>query len=201
MSLPEFPKPDTILTRDQALDAILTSIAMEEVALSHIINAEGEKIQYILKAAKECKADICDVIEVNDSVSSLLEQVNDMQITLKNKLRWALKYLPRPEEPPCPEPRPPWLRPKPPCPGPRPPWSGSKPPCPGSRPPWSGSKPPCPGPRPPWSSSKTPCPGSKPPCSCLKPRSPWLSSPQRPKSSCSCLESKSCSCQNPSFLD
>ena len=129
MSLPEFPKPGTTFTRDQALDAILTSIAMEEVALSHIINAEGEKIQYILKCAKANRANVCDVLEVNESAASLLEQVNDMQITLKNKLRLALKFLPRPERPPCPEPTPPRPRPKPPCPRPRP-----KPPCPCFRP-------------------------------------------------------------------
>ena len=179
MSLPKFPKPDAILTRDQALDAILTSIAMEEVALSHIINAEGEKIQYILKAAKECRADVCDVLEVNESVTSMLEQVNDMQITLKNKLRWALKYLPKPEEPSCPSPEPPWLGPKPPCScqKPKPPWLEPNPPCL------------CMKPRPPWL-------GSKPPCSCLKPRPPWLG----PKPSCSCMESKPCSCQKPLSL-
>ena len=29
MSMPKFPSKDSLLTRDQALDAILTSIAME----------------------------------------------------------------------------------------------------------------------------------------------------------------------------
>ena len=145
MSLPEFPKPDTILSRDQALDAILTSIAMEEVALSHIINAEGEKIQYILKSARANKADVCDVLKVNESATALLEQVNDMQMTLKNKLRWALKYLPKPEEPPCPKPKPPHPEPKPPCPRPKSPCTCSYQ---ESRPPWLGSKPSCSRPRP-----------------------------------------------------
>ena len=181
MSLPKFPKPGTTLTRDQALDAILTSIAMEEVALSHIINAEGEKIKYILKSAQENKADVCDVLKVNESVSSMLEQVNDMQIILKNKLRWALKYLPKPEEPPCPEPKPPCPKPKPPCPKPRPPWPRPEPPCPKPKPPWPGPKPPCPKPRPPWP----------------RPKPPWLES----KPPCGCLESRVCSCQNPLFLD
>ncbi len=42
MSMPELPQaPD--FTQEQALNMILSSIALEEVALSHIINAEGEK--------------------------------------------------------------------------------------------------------------------------------------------------------------
>lgn len=48
MSMPELPKPNPDMTQEQALTMILSSIALEEVALSHIINAEGEKIQYIL---------------------------------------------------------------------------------------------------------------------------------------------------------
>ena len=41
------------MTREEALTMIIASIAMEELALSHILNAEGEKLQYmrILTAA------------------------------------------------------------------------------------------------------------------------------------------------------
>ena len=34
--------------REDAVNQILSSIAMEELGLSHILNAEGEKLQYIL---------------------------------------------------------------------------------------------------------------------------------------------------------
>lgn len=48
MSMPEFPEPNPDFTLEQALIMILSSIALEEAALGHIMNAEGEKIQHIL---------------------------------------------------------------------------------------------------------------------------------------------------------
>jgi len=50
MSLPNVPNinPEITLKRDEAINLLLTSIAMEEIGVSHILNAEGEKIQYTL---------------------------------------------------------------------------------------------------------------------------------------------------------
>ncbi len=98
---------------------ILSSIALEEVALSHIINAEGEKIQYILSQTNcgQHSADLKDILAVNKSVTNLLEMVLQNQIILKSKMEKVLEHLPKPPSPPNP--------PKPPCP-PFPP----EPPCP-----------------------------------------------------------------------
>ena len=48
MSMPSFPNIDPPSQREDAVNQILSSIAMEELGLSHILNAEGEKLQYIL---------------------------------------------------------------------------------------------------------------------------------------------------------
>ena len=48
MSMPSFPNIDPPIQREDAVNQILSSIAMEELGLSHILNAEGEKLQYIL---------------------------------------------------------------------------------------------------------------------------------------------------------
>ncbi|WP_340024819.1 hypothetical protein MHI24_06755 [Paenibacillus sp. FSL K6-1096] len=50
MSNPNIPNisPTVTLTRDDVINLLLSSIAMEELALAHIINAEGEKIQFVL---------------------------------------------------------------------------------------------------------------------------------------------------------
>ena len=105
MSFPEFPKKETIFTRDEAINSILTSIALEEMALSHIINAEGEKIQYAVSHMdKDCCTNIEMFLAVNDSVSSMIEQVTDLQFILKSKLKLATEIIqndkPRPK--PCP---------------------------------------------------------------------------------------------------
>ena len=44
MSMPSFPPNGADMTQEEALTMIIASIAMEELALSHIINAEGEKL-------------------------------------------------------------------------------------------------------------------------------------------------------------
>ena len=125
MSLPQFPNPEDILNREEALTAIITSIAMEEQALAHIIEAESAKICYAVKHAKSsCSDDMQNLLKVNNSAANLLERISDMQLVLKNKLRIAVDALPKPPCPPVP--------PKPPCP-PKPP---PKPPCP--------PRPPCP---------------------------------------------------------
>jgi len=89
--MPTFPDRDTILTREEAVNAILTSIAMEETALSHILNAEGEKIQYVL--AQKCH-NLCEVVTVNESVASLVEKITDLQFLLKAKLQVVRDFLP-----------------------------------------------------------------------------------------------------------
>ena len=89
MSMPNFPKLDD-LTLEQAINSILTSIAMEEAALSHILNAEGEKIQFALE--NRC-TDLQKVIEINESVALLVDRIIDLQLILKTKMRLAKEFL------------------------------------------------------------------------------------------------------------
>ena len=107
MSMPSFPPCGTELTKDEALTMIIASIAMEELALSHIVNAEGEKLQYVLGTLpggeKPC-AGTQEILDVNNSVAKVLDTVMQSQALLKGKLETALEACgcqPGPE-PPCP---------------------------------------------------------------------------------------------------
>ena len=80
------------MTQEEALTMIIASIAMEELALSHILNAEGEKLQYILGTLPGTSPCACphDVLAVNKSVTALVEAVTQNQMLLKNKLAQVL---------------------------------------------------------------------------------------------------------------
>lgn len=93
MSYPTFPNVDPPITREDAVNQILTSIAMEELGLSHIINAEGEKIQYVLGTLPGLSgppATVDDVISANESVRATLDAVMQNQLFLKTKMQSAL---------------------------------------------------------------------------------------------------------------
>ncbi|MFF2912508.1 hypothetical protein [Paenibacillus sp. NPDC057934] len=90
MSMPNIPdiKPNIILNRKDVINLLLTSIALEEIGFSHIINAEAEKIQHMLK--DNCLT-LDDALRVNDSVEHMLRGIVANQILLQFKLSDVLK--------------------------------------------------------------------------------------------------------------
>lgn len=98
MSMPSFPPNGADMSREEALTMIIASIAMEELALSHILNAEGEKLQFILGTLPGAGSCACpqDVLAVNKSVTALVEAVSQNQMLLKNKLDRVLEFCPFP---------------------------------------------------------------------------------------------------------
>ena len=101
MSLPKIPdmNPNVTVDRTDAINLLLFSIGMEEIGLSHIINAEGEKIQYMLGTLTDADGNpipppanvtVADVLEVNDKVSATLKDVLRNQLMLQLKLEDAM---------------------------------------------------------------------------------------------------------------
>lgn len=96
MSLPTFPSISPPLTTKDSLNMILTSVAMEELALSHILNAEGEKLQYVLGTLDGCqnkKANNEEILAVNKSIKSMLDSISQNQMILKSKMECAVEAL------------------------------------------------------------------------------------------------------------
>lgn len=103
MSMPTFPKNDPPLTREGSLNEIISSIAAEELSLSHLLNVEGEKLQYVLGTIPglDEAASLDEVMQVNKSVKDTLSGIMEQQMALTSKLGAVLKAptLPGPEGP------------------------------------------------------------------------------------------------------
>jgi len=92
MSIPEF-STNTSISREDAVNQIIASIAMEELSLSQIINAEGEKLQYVLgtlSGSTDSSATIEEVLEINKSISDVLQSALETQTVLSDQLRDTL---------------------------------------------------------------------------------------------------------------
>lgn len=85
MSLPNIPniEPNITLNSCHSINLLISSIAMEEIALSHILNAEGEKLQRFVKN-HPLKAE--QFFEMNKQVNDLLRSIVKSQLLLQLKL-------------------------------------------------------------------------------------------------------------------
>jgi len=85
MSMPNIPdiNPLITLSREEVVYLLLSSIALEEISLSHIMNAEGEKLQRMLQMEH---LTLDDMLRVNKSVERMLRSVIKNQMLLQFKL-------------------------------------------------------------------------------------------------------------------
>lgn len=81
MSMPKIEK--TNIEKCSAASALLQSIALEETAISHILNAEGEKLQKAISMHNCCQKDL---LAVNKSVNDMVDKITNLEIVLKAKL-------------------------------------------------------------------------------------------------------------------
>ncbi len=65
---------------------LIESIAMVETAISHILNAEGEKVQKVLTESNDINHILC----INHSVNQTITQITYLEQVLYNKLQTAL---------------------------------------------------------------------------------------------------------------
>ena len=87
-------------TRTQAITDIIESVALQETALSHILNAEGEKIQKMV-ALEDVTPDV--LLATNKSVESMVNAVSKLEMILHSKLSVFDGCLCKPAEEPVQE--------------------------------------------------------------------------------------------------
>ena len=109
MSQPSIPNinPEISIWREDAINLLLASIAMEELGLAHIINAEGEKIQAAVGTLIDSEGNpipalascIEDLIAINSSVNSTLKTVIKKEMILQFKLENVIDIIKEPVHP------------------------------------------------------------------------------------------------------
>ncbi|MED1641577.1 collagen-like protein [Bacillus thuringiensis] len=85
--------PTITLTREESLNLLLASIALEELGLAHIINAEAEKIQVALGTIPGLSpfATLSQLLAINESVNTTLQNVTKKEMLLQSKLENILQ--------------------------------------------------------------------------------------------------------------
>ena len=81
MSMPVISSSNT--TRCQAVSDIIESVALEQTALSHILNAEGEKVQRVVNLP--CIT-VLQLLAINRSVESMVNATARLEMILQSKL-------------------------------------------------------------------------------------------------------------------
>ncbi|WP_353057477.1 hypothetical protein [Neobacillus niacini] len=113
MSIPNFPTitPFISIPIEQTIPLLLTSIALEELALAHIMNVEAEKLQFVLGTLDTAvtftpaEVSIEDLLDVNTSVQRTLRDVIKKEMLLEFKFENVLELISvtpgTPETEPC----------------------------------------------------------------------------------------------------
>jgi hypothetical protein len=70
-------------TRKQAVTDLIESVALQETAISHILNAEGEKMQAIIAMPDTTTEQL---MTLNDSVNKMINSVTRLEMICQAKL-------------------------------------------------------------------------------------------------------------------
>lgn len=102
MSLPNIPNitPLISITTQQTVPLLLASIAFEELALAHIMNAEAEKLQFVLGTIGDtgvtfspAEVSLGDLLDVNNSVQRTIRDVIKKEMLLEFKFENVLDLI------------------------------------------------------------------------------------------------------------
>ncbi len=87
--------PEIDLDREDVINLLLASIAFEELGLAHLINAEAEKIQFVLgtlegQTPPDTPPTLDELLQINRSVEQTLRSIIKKEMLLQFKLEDVL---------------------------------------------------------------------------------------------------------------
>ncbi|MFS0611812.1 hypothetical protein [Brevibacillus sp. 179-C1.2 HS] len=92
--------PSISITTGQTIPLLLSSIALEELALAHIMNAEAEKIQFVLgtltpttSTLSPSAVNISNLLDINQSVRKTMQDVIKKEMLLQFKFENVLELI------------------------------------------------------------------------------------------------------------
>ena len=94
-TIPDFP-PITV-TREDSVVLLFASIAREEMALSHLVNGEAEKLRFVSGALERGELTAFnDLLLVQQSVRRVMDAIVLKELQLQLKLGQVKEFLPSP---------------------------------------------------------------------------------------------------------
>lgn len=99
MGIPQFPDISQPAPQGEIIDRLLETVALEELALAALINAEAEHLQAVAAAGVAGPIDACDLSRVNLSVSRVIEAAALKEDQLRRKMAIILSHKRKPFEP------------------------------------------------------------------------------------------------------
>lgn len=92
--------PSISITTGQTIPLLLSSMALEELALAHIMNAEAEKIQFVLGTLTPTTStlsppavSISNLLDINQSVRKTMQDVIKKEMLLQFKFENVLELI------------------------------------------------------------------------------------------------------------
>lgn len=86
MGMPKFPDGKDRPNKQQVIIDLLESVALEEMAAAHLLNAEGEKLQAVVQKYTCNQINYCDMEQVWSSAQRMINSLIMNQWLLINKL-------------------------------------------------------------------------------------------------------------------
>ena len=102
--MPNIPdiKPDINIDKDKSINLLIAAVALTELGLAHIVNAEAEKIQFVLGTLKKHEhkepPTIDELLKINKSVEKMLKKVIKKEMLLEFMLEEAVDMAELPEK-------------------------------------------------------------------------------------------------------